>query len=69
LIATERAVLGSEYFRYDELPRNADLLNNNRGFMRRIITDEFDVAEISAAFEKFFGGQTGKIVVTQGGEW
>jgi threonine dehydrogenase-like Zn-dependent dehydrogenase len=69
LIATERAVLGSEYFRYQELPRNADLLHANREYMRRIITDEVDVADISAAFEKFFGGQTGKIVVTQGGEW
>jgi hypothetical protein len=37
--------------------------------MRRIITDEVDVADISAAFEKFFGGQSGKIVVTQGKGW
>jgi threonine 3-dehydrogenase len=69
LVATERAVLGSEYFRYEELPRNADLLNSNREYMRRIITDEVDVADISAAFEKFFGGQSGKIVVTQGKGW
>jgi threonine dehydrogenase-like Zn-dependent dehydrogenase len=66
LIATERAVLGSEYFRYGELPKNADVLRANRDYLRRIITDEVDVADIAHGFEKFFAGQTGKVVVTQG---
>jgi propanol-preferring alcohol dehydrogenase len=68
LIAVERAVLGSEYFRYEELPRNVDLLSRNREYLRRIITDEVDVADIGAAFKKFFAGETGKIVITQGQE-
>jgi threonine 3-dehydrogenase len=69
LIATERAVLGSEYFRYEELPRNAQLLRSNRDYLRQIITDEVDVADIAGAFRKFFAGETGKVVVTQGSEW
>lgn len=69
LIATERAVLGSEYFRYEELPRNLDLLRSHRDYLGRVITDEFDVADIGAAFKKFFAGETGKIVITQGTQW
>jgi threonine 3-dehydrogenase len=69
LIATERSVLGSEYFRYEELPKNFELLRDNRDFMRRIITDEVDVADIADAFARFFAGETGKVVVTQGQEW
>jgi threonine dehydrogenase-like Zn-dependent dehydrogenase len=69
LIATERAVLGSEYFRYEELPHNADLLARNREYLGRIITHRLEVTEIGEAFEKFFAGDTGKVVVTQGGDW
>jgi threonine dehydrogenase-like Zn-dependent dehydrogenase len=69
LIATERAVLGSEYFRYEELPKNAELLRDNRDYLRRIITDEVDVADIAQAFRKFFAGETGKVVITQGNGW
>lgn len=69
LIAAERAVLGSEYFRYEELPRNLDLLLDNRDYLARIITHRSDVAEISGAFETFFAGDTGKVVITQGGDW
>lgn len=69
LIATERAVLGSEYFRYEELPKNADLLRRNRDYLGRIITDEVDVADIGEGFRKFFAGETGKVVVTQGKSW
>jgi len=50
LIATERAVLGSEYFRYDELPANLARL---------------PVGEIQTAFETFFGGETGKVIIEQ----
>lgn len=69
LIATERAVLGSEYFRYEELPKNADLLVRNRDYLGRIITDEVDVADIADGFRKFFAGETGKVVITQGQRW
>jgi len=65
LIAPERAVLGSEYFRYDELPGNLALLRQYRDYLRPIITHTFPVRDIQRAFELFFGGETGKVVVTQ----
>jgi threonine dehydrogenase-like Zn-dependent dehydrogenase len=68
LIAAERAVLGSEYFRYEELPRNLDLLRGHREYLGKIITHRRDVSEIGEAFASFFGGETGKVVITQG-EW
>jgi threonine dehydrogenase-like Zn-dependent dehydrogenase len=69
LIAAERAVLGSEYFRYQELPQNHDRLLDNRDYLAMIITHRSDVSEICEAFETFFAGDTGKVVITQGGDW
>jgi threonine 3-dehydrogenase len=69
LIAAERAVMGSEYFRYQELPNNLELLRDNRDYLTRIITHEVDIADIGNAFSLFFAGETGKVVVTQGQEW
>jgi threonine 3-dehydrogenase len=69
LIAAERAVLGSEYFRYQELPRNLDLLRDHREYLTKIITHRRDVAEIGDAFVNFFAGETGKVVITQGEDW
>lgn len=65
LIAAERAVLGSEYFCYDELPANLALLRRERPYLRQIITHRFGVEEIEAAFRAFFGGETGKVVIEQ----
>jgi threonine 3-dehydrogenase len=65
LIAPERSVLGSEYFRYDEMAENLKLLRANRAQFSRIITHTFPVERIAEAFEVFLGGQSGKIVVTQ----
>ncbi len=65
LIAPERAVLGSEYFRYDEMPHNLELLRDNRDLLARVITHRFDVAQISEAFKTFLSGESGKVVVTQ----
>lgn len=65
LIAPERAVLGSEYFRFDELPGNLELLLANQDYISRVITHRFDVADIDDAFATFFSGQSGKVVVTQ----
>jgi threonine 3-dehydrogenase len=65
LISPERAVLGSEYFRYDEMPHNLELLRNNRDLLSRVITHRFDVAQISEAFTTFLSGESGKVVVTQ----
>ena len=66
LIAPERAVLGSEYFAFDELSRNLALLRDNRDLISRVITHTFDVRDIAGAFAVFLSGESGKVVVTQG---
>ncbi|HYN87226.1 MAG TPA: alcohol dehydrogenase catalytic domain-containing protein, partial [Ardenticatenaceae bacterium] len=63
LIAPERAVLGSEYFRFGELPINLERLRVHRSYLRQIITHRFPLADIRQAFELFFAGQAGKVVV------
>ncbi len=65
LIAPERSVLGSEYFRFDEMPENLRLLEENLDTFSAIITHRVPVAEIDHAFELFLGGETGKVVVIQ----
>ncbi len=65
LIAPERAVLGSEYFRYQELPANLELLRQHRAYLRRIITHQVGVTDIQWAFETFFAGETGKVIIEQ----
>jgi threonine 3-dehydrogenase len=65
LIAPERAVLGSEYFRFNEMAANLDLLREHRATLAKVITDTYPVAQISQAFETFFSGQAGKVIVTQ----
>ncbi len=65
LIAPERAVLGSEYFRYDELTANLERLRAHRDYLASIITHRYPVGEIQTAFETFFGGETGKVVIEQ----
>lgn len=68
LIAPEHSVLGSEYFRYDELGGNLRLLQEHQELVARVITDRYPVEELDAAFDKFLSGETGKVLVTQGGE-
>ena len=63
LIAPERAVLGSEYFCYDELRSNLELLRDNLPYLGQIITHRFAVQDIREAFEIFFRGETGKVLV------
>lgn len=65
LIAPERSVLGSEYFRYDELPDNLRLLSAHRAYLAPIITHRFPVERIDEAFALFLAGRTGKVVVEQ----
>ena len=65
LISAERAVLGSEYFRYSEIAENLELLKKNESYLAQIITHRFDVSKISEAFEMFWKGNTGKVVVEQ----
>ena len=61
----ELTLIGSEYFAYNELPGNLDLLRRHRAYMNRIITHRLGVDEIQHAFELFFGGNTGKVIIEQ----
>jgi threonine dehydrogenase-like Zn-dependent dehydrogenase len=63
LIATERTVMGSEYFRYAEMEQNLGLLLDNREYVGQIITHRMPRSQISEAFELFLGGETGKVIV------
>ena len=63
LIEPERAVLGSEYFCYDELHSNLELLRDNLPYLGQIITHRFALQDINEAFEIFFRGETGKVLV------
>ncbi|UVI33184.1 zinc-binding dehydrogenase [Paenibacillus spongiae] len=65
LIATERSVLGSEYFRYDEFEPNHKLMLDHLPYLSQIITHRFKANEIQEAYELFFNGETGKVVVEQ----
>ncbi len=65
LIAPERAVLGSEYFCFQELPGNLALLRQHRELISQVITHRFDIAELAGAFATFLSGESGKVVVTQ----
>jgi threonine 3-dehydrogenase len=68
LIGREHAVLGSEYFRFDEFAGNLELLRANQDFVARVITHRFPVERIDEAFATFLSGESGKVVVTQDGE-
>ena len=63
LIAPERAVLGSEYFCYDEFRSNLEILRDDLPYLGQIITHRFAVRDIREAFEIFFRGETGKVLV------
>ncbi|HZG68520.1 MAG TPA: alcohol dehydrogenase catalytic domain-containing protein [Herpetosiphonaceae bacterium] len=65
LIAPERAVLGSEYFCFDELPDLLQHLRTHRAYLQEIITHRYPVARVQEAFEVFFRGETGKVVIEQ----
>ncbi len=65
LIGPERAVIGSEYFCYNELPSNLDYLREHKDYLMQIITHRLPVSDIQRAFELFFAGNTGKVVIEQ----
>ena len=65
LIATERAILGSEYFCFNELGANLARLHTHLPYLRQIITHRFGVADLQAAFTRFWQGETGKVVIEQ----
>lgn len=65
LIGPERTVMGSEYFRYDALPVNLELLLRNREYLGRIITHWFGIDQLEEAYRRFLAGETGKVVIEQ----
>jgi len=65
IIAPERSVVGSEYFRYDELAPNLRRLKEHRSYLNQIITHRLGMEEIQKSFELFFGGETGKVIIEQ----
>ena len=65
LIAPERAVIGSEYFCYNELPSNHEFLRKHKDYLMQIITHRLPVSDIQSAFELFFKGNTGKVIIEQ----
>jgi threonine dehydrogenase-like Zn-dependent dehydrogenase len=66
IIAPERSVVGSEYFRYNELPANLQRLRQHRDYLGQIITHRLSVDRIQEAFEMFFfSGETGKVIIEQ----
>jgi threonine 3-dehydrogenase len=66
IIAPERSIVGSEYFRYNEMPPNLQRLREHRAYLTQIITHRMGVDQIQQAFESFFFGcETGKVIVEQ----
>ena len=65
LISPERAVIGSEYFCFNELPGNHEFLRNHKDYLMQIITHRLPVSDIQYAFELFFEGNTGKVIIEQ----
>ena len=64
-VAREMTLIGSEYFAFHELAENLPILEANRSYMDQIITHRMGVDEVQHAFELFFGGETGKVVIEQ----
>ena len=64
-VAREMTLIGSEYFAFHELAENLPILLDNRAYLSQIITHRLGVDEIGRAFELFFGGETGKVVIEQ----
>ncbi len=64
-ISRELSLLASEYFAYRELEVNLALLQANRPYLDQIITHRFPVSDIQHAFELFFAGNTGKVIIEQ----
>jgi threonine 3-dehydrogenase len=63
LIATERTIMGSEYFDPGEFAENAALVLAGRLAPRRVITDHVGLDEIGEGYRRFWSGTTGKVLV------
>ena len=63
LIAPERTIMGSEYFRLDELPEALDVLRRNREYLAQIVTHRYRMEQLEEAYELFLSGESGKVVI------
>ena len=63
--AREMTLTASEYFAYNELAENFELLKANRSYLGQIVTHRMSVDQIQQAFDLFFAGSTGKVVIEQ----
>ena len=61
----ERSILGSEYFSYNEMETNHELLKYNQEYLSQIITHQYKIQEVQTAYEHFFSpdSDAGKIAV------
>lgn len=64
-VVREMTRIGSEYFAYHELEENSRLLKANREYLGQVITHRMGVDELQRAFELFWAGNTGKVVIEQ----
>lgn len=63
LIQKERSLVGSEYFRKEELGANQRLMLEGRLDPRSVTTHTFGLDDMQAACDAFFSGATGKVLV------
>ena len=63
--APERSILGSEYFSYNEMEENHELLKNNQEYLSQIITHQYNIIDVQKSYEHFFSpdSDAGKIAV------
>ena len=61
----EKSILGSEYFSYNEMETNHELLKNNQDYLSQIITHKYNIEDVQKAYEHFFSpdSNAGKIAV------
>ncbi len=61
----ERSILASEYFSYNEMEANHELLKNNQDYLSQIITHKYNIKDVQKAYEHFFSpdSNAGKIAV------
>jgi propanol-preferring alcohol dehydrogenase len=63
LIVRERSLVGSEYFPIGEFGDVQSLLTSNKVDPAPLLTHRFSLEEIDDAFQCFFSGQSGKVLV------
>ena len=68
LIAQERTILGSEYFDDREFEGNQRLILEGRLAPSRVITHRLPLDRLEEAYELFWGGETGKVLIYPHGE-